>query len=146
MCAFGSHVLKLLPASVPENAAMPHHRGPELFLLRFIRCPFVGLKRAAGCRYCPALTFSTDKRTYGMSFYVRPIVTPLRCSCSICVTRQRQFESLSVQRHNHQNSGSDPDNFMKPMITLAAAPSHLKKTTKKTRHIIETDSFTQRIH
>lgn len=51
-----------------------------------------------------------------MSFYVQSIVTPLHCSCSICVTRQRQFESLSLQRRNHHNSESTPDNLMKPMI------------------------------
>lgn len=51
-----------------------------------------------------------------MSFYVQPIVTPLHCSCSICVTRQRQFESLSLQRRNHHNSESTPDNLTKLMI------------------------------
>lgn len=51
-----------------------------------------------------------------MSFYVRPIVTPLHRSCSICVTRQRQFESSSLHRRNHHNSESTPDNLMRPMI------------------------------
>lgn len=59
---------------------------------------------------------SADKCSDGMSFYVQPIVTPLCCSCSICVTRQRQFESLSLQRHNHHNSESTQDNLMKLMI------------------------------
>lgn len=59
---------------------------------------------------------STDKCSDGMSIYVQPIVTPLCCSRSICVTRQQQFESLSLQRHNHHNSESTQDNLMKLMI------------------------------
>lgn len=56
---------------------------------------FVNLKWPARCHCCPC-HLCTDKCSYGMSFCVQPIVTPLHCSCSICVTRQRQFESFSL--------------------------------------------------
>lgn len=45
-----------------------------------------------------------------MSLYVQSIVALLYCPCSICVTRQRQFESMSLQRRNQRKSESTPDN------------------------------------
>lgn len=48
--------------------------------------------------------------SYGMSLYVQSIVTLLYCSRSICVTRQRRFASMSLQRRNHGKSESTPDN------------------------------------
>lgn len=68
----------------------------------------------AACRY--SLVLALCSCSYGMSLYVQPIVTPLHCSCSLCVTRQQQFESLSLQRRNHHNSENTPVNSMKPMI------------------------------
>lgn len=59
--------------------------------------------------------------SYGMSLCVQYIVTLLYCSRSICVTRQRQFASMSLQRHNHGKSESTPDNDL-CLIDPAAPP------------------------
>lgn len=59
--------------------------------------------------------------SYRMSLCAQSIVTLLYCSCSICVARQRQFESISLQRRNHRKSESTPDNDLY-LIDPTAAP------------------------
>lgn len=103
----------------PDRETLSHTEG-----VTFKRMGSIGLKPLPLILY-PAngkptvinTCISADECSYEMSFYVQSIVTLLQCSCCICVTRQRQFESLSLQRCNHHNSKSTPDNSMKPMIS-----------------------------